>query len=210
MQELKDRMSPDMKRSLQDRLMEIVVLPPASLIYPVHTLLMDVDGVCVGIQDVSPYPEGKHTGLISARSVESIARYALVGHAETRRRGDNVETVAAKYRQVQETDLTPLLCISHEQEHIEGARAVAYEPWEAIGTGANVAPHEVSLFRSTLPSYVTTYIYGGSVQPENCAQYLEPRICDGFLVGQASLNIGAFYALAHACAEHLNTHRPSA
>jgi len=200
---LKDVVSNKVHELLNEKKMAIVIFPPAPLIYPVHTMCIDIEGFSVGIQDISHLPEGKHTGLIAARSVQTIATYALLGHAEVRKRGDDREKVLTKHEHACNAGLVPLLCMSNPKEYIPETQMVAFEPLEAIGSGANATPEQVKEFRSKLPEDIMTFIYGGSVTAQNCDAYLKPRICDGFLVGQTSLDARAFGALMHACASYI-------
>ncbi len=200
---LREQLSPESQKLLQTGSLEIVIFPPAPLIYPLHTLCMDVPGVTVGIQDVSPLNEGKYTGLINASSVVGMATHAIVGHVEERRRGDTEEVVLQKFQQAVNNKLTPLLCISIPTELIANADIVVYEPVEAIGNGNNATPEDVMNFKQTLSQQPKSFIYGGSVASSNCAQYLETRICNGFLVGQMSLDSTDFASLTNTCAPYV-------
>ncbi len=197
---LREQLSPESQILLQNGLLEIVIFPPAPLIYPLHTLCIDVPGVSVGVQDISPLNEGKFTGLINASSVVGMATHAIVGHVEERQRGDNEEVVLQKFQQAMGNNLTPVLCISKPSELISNSTVVAYEPVEAIGSGNNAIPSSVVQFKGSLGHQPQSFIYGGSVNVNNCKEYLQPRICDGFLVGQISLDATDFASLTNICA----------
>lgn len=80
---------------------------------------------------------------------------------------------------------------------------IAYEPVWAIGTGQNATPGDVSravrsirsqvkhLFGETVADSVRV-LYGGSVNVDNAAAYLNLVGVDGLLIGGASLDASAF------------------
>jgi len=202
---LREQLTPDSYRLLEDKKLEIVVFPPAPLVYPLHTLCIDVPGISVGIQDISPWGEGKHTGLINASSLVGIASHVIVGHVEERRQGDTPEIVNRKYQQALEHQITPLLCLSKKDEMIPEATLVAFEPVEAIGSGKNAMSSHVVQFKNSLSHQPKSFMYGGSVNTQNCSEYLNPRICDGFLVGQISLDAGDFASLVNTCVPYVSS-----
>ena len=90
--------------------------------------------------------------------------------------------------------------------------AVAYEPVWAIGTGKNADPQHayrtMSLIRELLEkafgreaASVVRVLYGGSVNPANVASYAELPVCDGCLVGGASLKAPEFVRMIEVVEE---------
>lgn len=86
---------------------------------------------------------------------------------------------------------------------------IAYEPIWAIGTGksadANIADEICGVVRSTVEKLYGSEVaqkvriqYGGSVKPENIAEYMAKENVDGALVGGASLEVDSFLALLEA------------
>jgi triosephosphate isomerase (TIM) len=91
-----------------------------------------------------------------------------------------------------------------------GGIVIAYEPVWAIGTGRNAEPKDalemVQAIRGWLKKNInaetaklTQILYGGSVKPENIANYLKLEDIDGALIGGASLKVDSFTAMIKAC-----------
>ena len=86
---------------------------------------------------------------------------------------------------------------------------IAYEPIWAIGTGksadTNIADEICGVVRSTVEKLYGSEVaqkvriqYGGSVKPENIAEYMAKENVDGALVGGASLQPESFLKLLEA------------
>lgn len=86
---------------------------------------------------------------------------------------------------------------------------IAYEPIWAIGTGksadAQIADEICGVVRQTVEKLYGKEVsdavriqYGGSVKPENIAEYMAKENVDGALVGGASLQADSFLALLDA------------
>jgi triosephosphate isomerase len=83
--------------------------------------------------------------------------------------------------------------------------ALAYEPVWAIGTGlaadGAIAEEAISLIRSTIREIAgpvadsIRILYGGSVTPDNIAEFMAQPDVDGGLVGGASLKADVFSAI---------------
>jgi triosephosphate isomerase len=93
-----------------------------------------------------------------------------------------------------------------------GGCVVAYEPVWAIGTGlaatGEQANETVGFIRGLISELYSAEIaqatriqYGGSVKPDNIAEFVAQPEIDGALVGGASLDADAFAAIVRAAAE---------
>jgi triosephosphate isomerase len=129
----------------------------------------------------------------------------IVCIGETLEENQSGKTADVVARQVRSglADLTPA----------EGAKlVVAYEPVWAIGTGlaataaaANAIHRDVvrkslvGIFGEEVAQGIRIQ-YGGSVKPNNAAEYFSQSDIDGALVGGASLKVPDFVAIAQAAA----------
>ncbi|HBC34172.1 MAG TPA: triose-phosphate isomerase [Marinobacter adhaerens] len=148
---------------------DLVVCPPHPYLFQVRDLL-GYTGIMQGAQNASGFVSGAYTGEVSATMLQEMGcRYALVGHSERRLLfGEGNQEVAARYRSVLQSGLTPVLCVGETLEDRESGRTgliieqqlqavidevglaamangiVAYEPVWAIGTGKTATPEQVS------------------------------------------------------------------
>lgn len=181
------------KDALDKGKIEVGIFPPSSLIYPVHELLKGKKGFVIGAQDISRYAEGKHTGLMQASSLSGIATHVIIGHAEMRAYGDTQSIVYEKLSRAQDVSLVSIVCVRKSDEYVDEAKFVVYEPEYAIGTGIVATPNEIRKFKSTLPiKNHQLFLYGGSVNEDTVESLMKQNICDGFLIGAASLDAKVF------------------
>jgi triosephosphate isomerase len=146
---------------------EVVVLPAFTGLRSVQTLV-DGDKLLLkyGAQDLSPYPNGPHTGDVSGSMLAKLGcSYVVAGHSERREEHREDDTVVnAKVRAAFANGITPILCVgeplavrqagghvAHVITQLDAglggltaAQAaeivVAYEPVWAIGTGEVATP----------------------------------------------------------------------
>ena len=179
----------------------LVVMPPLTLLSAVKAGLPD--GVALGAQNVSPFPLGAYTGEVAADQLaDQGVSYCLVGHSERRQYfGETSQQVADKCALLKAAHITPIVCVDEpylapqlEALHATGITelVLAYEPLAAIGTGQSASLEQVRQVRDQAKKYTDMpFVYGGSVTAESVAEYM--LICDGALVGSASLD-GAQFA----------------
>lgn len=191
-------LSPQSKKALEDGITQIGVFPSFPHIQKVSEMLKGKKGFVVGSQDISEYGEGKHTGLVSASALSGIATHTLVGHAEMRTYSDSQEKVASKFGQAIAHSLSPVVCLRNDREMVKGAKIVAYEPEYAIGTGVVASNEEIKSMRDKVKNINDCiFLYGGSVAEENIHSLLKDNVCDGFLIGGASLDAKEFARIVH-------------
>ena len=167
----------------------------------------------LGSQDVSPYPDGAHTGEVSARQLKELnVEYSIVGHSE-RRSFETEDEIFNEIKRLLENQMVPILCIGERKFDREKGSTkavlgnqlasvvnyltepekaniiIAYEPVWSIGTGdipTNDQIREVITYIKTkMPS--SKVLYGGSANEENIDTLKEIKEIDGYLVGGLSL-----------------------
>lgn len=134
----------------------------------------------LGAQNVADKASGAFTGEISASMLNEFScQYALVGHSERRTYyGDTNESVAARYCQAQEKNITPILCVGETLEQREQDQTfavineqidavlnvagvaslanavIAYEPVWAIGTGKTASDEQAQEVHQYIRQYI--------------------------------------------------------
>jgi triosephosphate isomerase (TIM) len=152
--------------------------------------------------------------------------YVILGHSERRSYfGETDRNVRLKTTAALQSGLTPIVAVGESLEIRKAGDAqghvlmqvrsvvdgfeptalermvIAYEPIWAIGTGENCKPEHANAImraiRDCAPALsMVPILYGGSVKPENMAEYTAQSDIDGGLVGGASLDPDSFARLA--------------
>ncbi len=177
-------------------------------------------------QNLSEHAAGAFTGEVSAEMLaDASCRYVIVGHSERRTLfGEDGPRLAGKLARAREVGLVPIYCVGETgAERLAGETGatlarqletlrddpsgqplvIAYEPVWAIGTGLAATPVDAAAAAARIAELLPSrrdlrVLYGGSVNPGNAAELLGRGRMDGFLVGGASLDAGAFAAIARA------------
>lgn len=147
---------------------DVVVMPPSLFISQV-VVGLEGRAIAVGAQDAAlQAAQGALTGEIaSSQLLDAGCKFVLVGHSERRQLiGEQDEVLNRKFAAIQESGLTPVLCIGETLEQREAGRTlevvaqqldsiidafgidafanavIAYEPVWAIGTGLTASPQQ--------------------------------------------------------------------
>ncbi len=197
--------------------LEIILAPP----YPFLALAKEIIAerkltIKLAVQDLSAFGSGAYTGEVSAFNLQSLnVEYAILGHSERRRfLAETPQLIADKVNEALSWQIKPILCLD-QPYMVEQARflkssaleqcLLAYEPVLAIGSGqAEDASNLLEIRKNLAPLYKQkSLIYGGSVNADNVGSYL--KVCDGVLLGGASLDLNNFINLLYSASESLVT-----
>lgn len=173
----------------------------------------------VGLQDVSMYDLGSHTGDISAKqAIDMGVTYTLVGHSERRKyQHETDEMINAKIKKALDCGLRVVFCVGEEQNedktqklqrqllaglkdiHDLSKLIVAYEPIWCIGSGQTPTNDEIETTIAFIQTIISQnfhqsvkVLYGGSVDISNIDTLNQVENVDGFLIGKASTDSKQF------------------
>ncbi|WP_181646807.1 triose-phosphate isomerase [Helicobacter sp. 16-1353] len=171
--------------------------------------------IILGAQNAHYAESGAFTGEITLHHLEEFnIKTILIAHSERRNLfGESDEICATKFDFFKERDFRIFYCIGESLEVRESGKmlefldsqiskidldyqnlVLAYEPLWAIGTGRVAKAEQISEIYRFLKSRTNApIIYGGSVNEKNASEIL--GICDGVLVGSASLKVESFYEI---------------
>ncbi len=122
-----------------------------------------------------------------------ISPILCIGETLEQREGDRAVSVCLDQMMQGLSDVSP--------NHLSKV-VIAYEPVWAIGTGMSASPNIAQEIMGTLRMkfselvsdniYETPFLYGGSVNADNAADFSKEKDINGALVGGASLNADSF------------------
>lgn len=195
--------------------LEIILAPPYPFLALAKEIIIERQlPIKLAVQDLSPFGNGAYTGEISASNLQNLnVEYAILGHSERRRfLNETSQLVSDKVNEALGWKIKPILCLDRpyftEQARLLKTSAIkqcmlAYEPASAIGTGQAENVDDLLGIRKELEVIYQQQklIYGGSISADNISSYL--RVCDGVLLGGASLDLNNFIDLLYAASESL-------
>lgn len=181
---------------------QVIIAPSFICLEPLHRLLTEhgAPQIALAAQDLSPFPNGAYTGAVAATMVRDLAGYAFLGHSERRRYfHETHQEVANKVHEAVSAGITPILCLDQPYAATQIAALsekdaeqviIGYGPVEAIGINIPLSRRlvvaAVEEIRHRLPN--RPILYGGSVNSENVADYMQIAGIDGVMAGSASLD----------------------
>lgn len=185
---------------------KVVICPPSPLIYPLKEKIKNHKNIHLGSQDLSAFEEGTFTGEVTARTLQGLVDYVIIGHSERRDNfSETDQIIGKKVNLANKYNIIPFLCIQNEKAKIFPlVNFIVYEPPWAISEGfedsmkteIEQSPEEIVKIRHILKIENDKYfIYGGSVNPNNIKKYSKYPQIDGVLVGGASLDPKVFYQI---------------
>ena len=192
---------------------EVVIAPPFTLLDTVRNEIDCHKLPCkIAVQNFSKFGYGASTGEVCAENLRGLdVKYVILGHSERRTKmRETNDIVASKITLALEANITPIVCL--DEDYIDSQAKLmgdatyskcvyAYEPLSAISTTPGAKDPHVKKVIETVIKIKKTFgnvrvIYGGSVTEKNIIKYIQ--VCDGILVGGASLNGTQFSAVVAA------------
>ncbi len=180
--------------------------------------------ILVGAQNFFPQKSGAFTGEVSISQLKDLqVDFVIIGHSERRKIfGESDQFVSEKLKSAIENDILPVFCIGETKEEreknitfeilksqlkaldqisLKKEIVIAYEPVWAIGTGIPAKKEDIKSAVNFIKNEISekgfksfSVLYGGSID-ESVAESIKD-ICDGGLVGSASLDPQKFFKIA--------------
>jgi triosephosphate isomerase len=179
---------------------QVILAPPLIWLARLADRIEDLDlqGLHLAGQDVSPFPAGSYTGATPADMIRAVAGYVIIGHPERRKyfRESNLDATN-KVSEALDAGLKPIICVdtSYAMSQLTSLHdmdtedlVIAYCPRYDASYREALAPEKVEeaagFIEQILPS--RPVVYGGGIEPGNTADYTTLAGLSGLFVGQAS------------------------
>jgi triosephosphate isomerase len=194
----------DFEKLLQNNPSEnTIVLAPTALHAERVSHFANKHPVASGLQDISSYEKGSHTGEVGAFQAADYATYCIVGHSE---RKEELQEVLEKRDLCLLHGITPIVCFINPDDvhqYFKEGCLLAWEDPDNISKGGvyhEKDPQEIeetfAYLKKELPEAII--LYGGSVHQDNVGIVSQISGLDGVLVGNASLDPKHFMKLIEA------------
>lgn len=172
-----------------------VICPPTPFLEKLKSLL-EPHGIDLGVQDVSAFTDGAHTGFVGVDQIKQLCKYAIVGHSE---RQEPRDLVIDKAKLCLSANVTPVVCYksADDYEIIDGAIYALEDP-DNISVDGIYRAKKIQDVEEMVDSAKRFFgqnsciIYGGSVNEENAQALAVLNNLNGVLVGNASLQADEF------------------
>ncbi len=167
-------------------------------------------------QNIYPTYTGAYTGEVGLSHLQEFGiKTVILGHCERRALGESDELLKEKFDFCMENDLKIIYCIGEDYETYENKKSLkfleqqlsfidlkynklilAYEPIYSIGKSAAKLEDIANVMKYLKEKTKQPILYGGSVNSSNIGDI--KKLCDGVLVGGASLKVESFTSLIEA------------
>ncbi|MFA5088274.1 MAG: triose-phosphate isomerase [Candidatus Omnitrophota bacterium] len=175
---------------------DIVICPVFTELSTIRDLLVDIDNIKLGAQNLYWEDFGAFTGEISAPMLKDYdVAYVIIGHSERRQYfGETNLTVNKKVKAALKHGLIPIVCVGEVLQEREGNKTfevirkqceeslkgftveemediiIAYEPVWAIGTGKTATPAQAQEVHKFIRG-ILAQMYGADVSSKVRIQY---------------------------------------
>lgn len=175
---------------------DIILCPPFTSLAAVSEMLLDVQNIRLGAQNMHQAASGAFTGEISAAMLRDLyVRYVIIGHSERRQYfGETNKLIKEKTKAALDAALKPIVCIGETLKEREADQwkkvletqikdglggfeekeisevVIAYEPVWAIGTG-KTATGEQAQEAHEFARGVLNKLYGQAISEKLRIQY---------------------------------------
>ncbi|MCX7880948.1 MAG: triose-phosphate isomerase [Patescibacteria group bacterium] len=192
-EEVKEWTSKFLKNYQDNKNKKIIICPPFPFLYFLKEKISRFKNLFLGAQNISFFEEGSYTGEVTAKNLQGLVNFVIIGHSERKKYfKENSKVLLQKLNLALKYQIEPIFCLEKKDDFSllnSSIKIIAYEPSSAIGTGNNQSVEEILKFKQSLAiKKETIFIYGGSVNEKNVRIYAQSNKIDGFLVGNASLN----------------------
>lgn len=197
---------------------DVILCPPTIWLTEVANIIHSQIGhLHIGIQNIFDQEEGPFTGEISAKMAANVAQYAIIGHSErVEHFREGPEFINSKIHAALAAGIIPIICVGEREKNEKSldklmekinrlliglsqdqlaSAIVAYEPVWAVDAQAPDTPENANQVASALKKSINKdliVLYGGSINENNCSEFLKQENLSGLLVGRASLKIKSF------------------